>query len=267
MDGHEYEYACAQYLKRNGFINVQVTKASGDQGIDIIATKGKKYGIQCKYYSAAVGNKAVQEAYAGANFYGCDVAVVMTNNTFTKSAIELAEKLHVELWGKKNKNVIKSQKMTDSHKIKTIYDTVTFLLAFPVLFFAIMCLLSSLWSMKLDIELLLITLVIFLLDAWLIYRNLWKNVCKRNTDLLALIGVEKTDWDKKTISVGELDSILDKIDANRDILTDSQCKKLRTIEIVLCNFRNDIVDDYYTKHPELSVNEIDYRMPKTKSVR
>ena len=186
----------------------------------------------------------------------------MTNNTFTKSAKELAEKLHVELWEKKNENVIKSQKMTDSHKIKTIYDTVTFLLAFPVLFFAIMCLLSSLWSMKLDIELLLITLVIFLLDAWLIYRNLWKNVCKRNTDLLALIGVEKTDWDKKTISVGELDSILDKIDANRDILTDSQYKKLRTIEIPLCNFRNNIVDDYYNKHPESSINEADYRCPK-----
>ena len=47
MDGHEYEYACAQYLKRNEFTKVQVTKASGDQGIDIIATKGKKYGIQC----------------------------------------------------------------------------------------------------------------------------------------------------------------------------------------------------------------------------
>ena len=88
MDGHEYEYACAQYLKRNGFTKVQVTKASGDQGIDIIATKEKKYGIQCKYYSGAVGNKAVQEAYAGSKFYGCDVAVVMTNNTFTKSAKE-----------------------------------------------------------------------------------------------------------------------------------------------------------------------------------
>ena len=89
MDGHEYEYACAQYLKRNEFTKVQVTKASGDQGIDIIATKGKNYGIQCKYYSGAVGNKAVQEAYAGSKFYGCDVAVVMTNNTFTKSAKEL----------------------------------------------------------------------------------------------------------------------------------------------------------------------------------
>ena len=93
MDGHEYEYACAQYLKRNGFTKVQVTKASGDQGIDIIATKGKKYGIQCKYYSGAVGNKAVQEAYAGANFYDCDKVIVMTNTTFTRAAIELAEKL------------------------------------------------------------------------------------------------------------------------------------------------------------------------------
>lgn len=164
MDGHEYEYACAQYLKRNGFTKVQVTKASGDQGIDIIATKGKKYGIQCKYYSGAVGNKAVQEAYAGSKFYGCDVAVVMTNNTFTKSAKELAEKLSVELWEKKDEKIIKNQKMYDSHRIRTVYDTLAFLLVFPILFFAVMCVLSSLWSNRLDIELLLITLSIFLLD-------------------------------------------------------------------------------------------------------
>ena len=42
--------------------------------------------------------KAVQEAYAGANFYDCDKAVVMTNITFTKSATQLAQKLDVELW-------------------------------------------------------------------------------------------------------------------------------------------------------------------------
>ena len=59
---------------------------------------GVKYGIQCKYYSAPVGNKAVQEAYSGARFYDCDRAVVMTNHTFTKAARELADKLEVELW-------------------------------------------------------------------------------------------------------------------------------------------------------------------------
>lgn len=57
---------------------------------------GLKYGIQCKYYSHPVGNKAIQEAYAGADFYDCDAAMVMTNNTFTRAARELAEKLEVD---------------------------------------------------------------------------------------------------------------------------------------------------------------------------
>lgn len=99
MDGYQFEYQCAEILKRNGFSRVQVTQSSGDQGVDIIARKHrKKYGIQCKYYSYPVGNKAIQEAYAGANFYDCDKAMVMTNLTFTRAATELAEKLEVELW-------------------------------------------------------------------------------------------------------------------------------------------------------------------------
>ena len=99
MDGYQFEYQCAEILKRNGFSRVQVTQSSGDQGVDIIARKHrKKYGIQCKYYSHPVGNKAIQEAYAGADFYDCDAAMVMTNNTFTRAARELAEKLEVELW-------------------------------------------------------------------------------------------------------------------------------------------------------------------------
>lgn len=103
MDGHKYEYACAEKLKKSGFSRVKVTKGSGDQGIDIIAYKnGKKYGIQCKYYSSPVGNKAVQEAFSGAKFNDCDIAAVMTNNTFTKSAHELANKLDVKLWAKKS---------------------------------------------------------------------------------------------------------------------------------------------------------------------
>lgn len=99
MDGHQYEYACAKMLRKRGFANVSVTRGSGDQGIDVIAySGGKKYGIQCKYYTSPVGNHAVQEAYAGARYYNCDIAVVMTNNTFTPSAKELAKKTNVLLW-------------------------------------------------------------------------------------------------------------------------------------------------------------------------
>ena len=99
MDGYEFEYQCAKILRQKHFSKIEVTRSSGDQGVDIIAFKHrKKYGIQCKYYTYPVGNKAVQEAYAGANFYDCDKAMVMTNTTFTRSATQLAEKLEVELW-------------------------------------------------------------------------------------------------------------------------------------------------------------------------
>lgn len=98
MDGHQFEYACASILRSKGFSSVKVTKASGDQGVDIIAHKGgHKYAIQCKLYSKPVGNSAVQQVYAGAAYYGCDRCIVMTNNDFTKSARDLAGRTGVQL--------------------------------------------------------------------------------------------------------------------------------------------------------------------------
>lgn len=99
MEGFEFEHFCASILKKNGFVNVQVTQESGDQGIDIIAYKdGIKYGIQCKCYSQNIGNKSVQEAYAGKSFYNCHVGAVFTNRYFTKSAKELAARNQILLW-------------------------------------------------------------------------------------------------------------------------------------------------------------------------
>lgn len=99
QDGFEFEKRCAAFLKTKGYHKITVTPPSGDQGIDIIAYKsGLKYGIQCKYYSAPVGNKAVQEAYSGARFYDCNRAAVMTNHILYEAARELADKLEVELW-------------------------------------------------------------------------------------------------------------------------------------------------------------------------
>ncbi len=99
MDGHDFEYFCSSLLLKNGFQKVDVTQNSNDQGIDIIAIKdGVRYGIQCKCYSSDIGNRAVQEAFAGAKYYDCHVPVVLTNRYFTRSAQELAEKVNVLLW-------------------------------------------------------------------------------------------------------------------------------------------------------------------------
>ena len=111
MDGHAFEHYCAELLARNGYDNVEVTKGSGDQGLDILAYKdGIKYGIQCKCYSSDIGNKAVQEAFAGRTFYNCHVAVVLTNQHFTKSAKELAKSNQVLLWDReKLEDLIKTK--------------------------------------------------------------------------------------------------------------------------------------------------------------
>ncbi len=99
MEGHAFEFWCADLLRSNGFYNVNVTPGSNDQGVDIIAQKEEiHYAIQCKCFSSDLGNKPVQEVFAGKEMYNCQVAVVMTNRHFTAGAKALAEKTRVLLW-------------------------------------------------------------------------------------------------------------------------------------------------------------------------
>ena len=99
MAGRDFEFFCAALLKENGFIEVEVTKGSGDYGVDVLAEKeGVTYAIQCKRYDAPVGVKAVQEACAGREYYDRMVGVVMTNQYFTQPAVEAARKLKILLW-------------------------------------------------------------------------------------------------------------------------------------------------------------------------
>lgn len=99
MDGHHFEYWCADLLRKIGFQNVSVTPGSGDQGVDILAeNKGVKYAVQCKCYARDLGNEPIQEVEAGRLFYSCHVGAVMTNRYFTKGAKALAEKTGTLLW-------------------------------------------------------------------------------------------------------------------------------------------------------------------------
>ncbi len=99
MEGRDFEYFCANLLEKRGFLEVEVTKGSGDNGVDILAEKdGVTYAIQCKRYDEPVGVKAVQEAYAGRDYYDKMVGVVMSNQYFTKNAADMAQKLKIMLW-------------------------------------------------------------------------------------------------------------------------------------------------------------------------
>lgn len=96
-NGIEFEHWCAERIDRQGW-KVQVSQASGDQGVDIIAIRdGTKVAIQCKRYSQPVGNKAVQEAYSGSRFSDAQEACVIATAGYTRSARELAASTNVKL--------------------------------------------------------------------------------------------------------------------------------------------------------------------------
>ena len=97
MTGFEFEDFCAELLEKEGW-KVEKTKSGADQGVDlIIKKKNKTFGIQCKKYSKPIGNKAVQEIKAGISHYNINKGIVLANNKFTKSAIELAKTNGIEL--------------------------------------------------------------------------------------------------------------------------------------------------------------------------
>ncbi len=100
--GSVYESQVRNYLENLGY-SIKITPKTGDQGVDLIAEKnGKKFAIQCKYYTGQVGNAAVQEVFAGKYYYDCDYACVVTNSTFTPSALSLANKTRVLLCSDNN---------------------------------------------------------------------------------------------------------------------------------------------------------------------
>lgn len=98
MTGNDFEYFVADILNKMGY-KAQVTKATGDQGLDIIAVKGTfRLGVQTKRWSGSVGNKAIQETVAGKAYYNVDQVLVVTNSYFTNEAIALARANNVMLW-------------------------------------------------------------------------------------------------------------------------------------------------------------------------
>ena len=90
LDGIGFERHLEKMFEVLGY-DVERTKATGDQGVDLIVTDGsQRIAIQAKLYSSNVGNDAVQQVVAGMAIYNCDRCAVITNSEFTNSARELA---------------------------------------------------------------------------------------------------------------------------------------------------------------------------------
>lgn len=104
-DGEEFEEIVAEYYRRRGY-KAELTLPSHDYGADIILFhyskfpfhNDKKIVVQAKYLSNGnVPIDAVQEVAGAIKHYNADEGWVITNSSYTNSAIQLAKSNNIQL--------------------------------------------------------------------------------------------------------------------------------------------------------------------------
>ncbi|MFM6932136.1 MAG: restriction endonuclease [Novosphingobium sp.] len=94
--GVAFERAVYNFLHRRA-CHVQMTKGSGDGGIDLIVRMAQDtYWCQCKAHAKPIGVSVIREI-AGVCSRGGGIPVVIAVNGYTKSAVSAAYELNVKL--------------------------------------------------------------------------------------------------------------------------------------------------------------------------
>ncbi len=97
LSPEEFEQHVADTYRFMGY-RTQLTKRVGDQGVDVIATRGdERLAIQCKRYADKASNAAVQAVHAGRVHYSCNAAAVVCLGGFSQSAQSIASSTRVSL--------------------------------------------------------------------------------------------------------------------------------------------------------------------------
>lgn len=99
MDGWTFEREIAQLFQSHGF-DAEVTKGSGDGGVDIFLRKGSALQVvQCKQHSAAVPPSVIRDLYGVLMHHKADKAILVSTSGFTSAAIQFASGKPIHLLG------------------------------------------------------------------------------------------------------------------------------------------------------------------------
>jgi restriction system protein len=95
----EYENFVGQHFIAKGY-SVDLTPQSNDYGVDLFATKAsEKIAIQVKMYgqSRKINRKAIMELFGAKEYFDCTAAKIVTDGSLLLDAVQVAEKLNIEI--------------------------------------------------------------------------------------------------------------------------------------------------------------------------
>lgn len=100
MTPKQYEDYIGSLFAKKGY-SVTVSPLSNDWGLDVIAVKdNEKIGIQAKMYgesNRSVNRRALMELYGASAYQDCTKAILATNGDILPDAIQVANKLGIEI--------------------------------------------------------------------------------------------------------------------------------------------------------------------------
>ena len=100
MAPQEYEKCVENYFKSLGY-QTKVTPHSNDYGVDVFAEKNnEKIAVQVKMFGGAsrkINREMVMQLHGSKEFFDCTKAVIATNGEILDNALEVANKLHIEI--------------------------------------------------------------------------------------------------------------------------------------------------------------------------
>jgi len=126
MRPDEYEHIVAEFFEQKGF-STKVSQYSNDYGVDVFATKGKtKIAIQAKMFGNStrpINRQMIMELHGAKDYFDCTKAIMATNGRIIDNALEVAEKLKIEVLNiPAIKPNFKSKTKKQSGKFETIWE-------------------------------------------------------------------------------------------------------------------------------------------------
>jgi restriction system protein len=99
FSGEKFEFYLKKLFEDLGYKNIKTTQKTRDFGVDLIMfnDQGNKIVIQAKRYKSSVGIDAINEAVGTRLPEKADEVWVVTNNYFTKPALQHAKKNAVKI--------------------------------------------------------------------------------------------------------------------------------------------------------------------------
>ncbi|MFA7289815.1 MAG: restriction endonuclease [Melioribacteraceae bacterium] len=100
MNPKQYEELVCEYFRNKGY-DVEATPYSNDYGVDLFATKdNEKIAVQAKMYGSGtrkINRQMIMELHGAKDYFDCTKAVIVTDGILLSDAIEVADKLKIDI--------------------------------------------------------------------------------------------------------------------------------------------------------------------------